>query len=101
MRGWRGMEGMRSELPGGPVRREAAKGIEIWSWGWDQKQRTQCSHRCNAGLGPWDPSHMGKVLGQPDLDLGVGTDVGREEEEDNNSFQLSGQEPPWEKFLEG
>lgn len=100
MRGWRGMEGKR-RVTRWACQEGSGQDFEIWSWGWDQKQRTQCSHGCNTGLGPWDPSHMGKVLGQSDLDLGVGTEVGREEEEDNNSFQLSGQEPPWEKFLEG
>lgn len=101
MRGRQGVEGKKSELLGGPARREVAKDTEIWGWGQEQKQRTQCCHGCNPGLGPRHLGQTGRALGLPDPALGVGTEVGKEEEEDNNSFQLPGQKPLWEKFLEG
>lgn len=85
------MEGKRSELLGGPVRRKAAKDTETWGWGQKQKPGVQCSHGCQTGRAP----------GLPDLALEVGTEVGKEEEEDNNSSQLPGQTPAPEKFLEG
>lgn len=56
-----------------------------------RKPGVQCSHGCQTGRAP----------GLPDLALEVGTEVGKEEEEDNNSSQLPGQTPAPEKFLEG